>query len=84
MAFSEEGVLLFRPGGQTKFQNKFRLFYINKLQQESDSNYKRAANPDKKQPLAPIINSKPQINKKSDILAKKRRAEDETLGVNIV
>ena len=30
------------------------------------------------------MNSKPQINKKSDILAKKRRAEDQTLGVNIV
>lgn len=36
MAITDEGVLLFRPGGQSKFANKFRLFFINKLQQESD------------------------------------------------
>ena len=68
VVFGEEnGELQIRKGGQTKIANKFRSFYINKMNVED---YSWARTKRNSQPLHPVVfTSKPYISQKSKRMA---------------
>ena len=72
IVFDDEGKMLLRKGGQTKLANKFRSFYINKLQAEARSNYPRIAKP-AEIAAEKELKRKPTISAKTAQIAEQRR-----------
>ena len=83
IVFDQDGNLQFRTGGQQKVANKFRSFYINKLQAEATSNYPRVAKPAEVK-AEQEIRRKPPLSAKTLQYAEKRKMKLGSQGSDIV
>lgn len=81
--FNEDGDFILRKGGQTKLANRFRSFYINKLQSEANSSYPRVGKPAEIAMEKELV-TRPVLSQITLDYAKKRKQRLQTENYDIV